>query len=417
MSEPLPETPVLPQGPINPDVPGIYHYAGNLNRMLHDQLSDIIRKANDNDLTDGGSIVGDIDITGNLIVTGTGDFTSITVDDEAYDATGWNGDLTVPTKNALRDYLFTLGTAAFKNTGTSGDAVPLLNAQNTWSATQYISQAAGGVGLSIRSTNAGNTGNYLEFVHDSISPQAGDFLSLIISDGRDSAGNLEVYTQQYSVIVDATSTLERGVIDFQTVYLGAFSDRLTIGGGVYHTAASGTDKGDNTLNFGTLYQNGNLVPGMASQATGDVIYRSASAWSRLAIGTARQALLVNAGVTAPEWVSIPFTRSYESAEQTITSGGALTLAHSLTVTPKLIQLLLINKTTEAGYAVGDVVFINPHHELKNTQDRGTSVIPDATNLNIRFGGNASVYEVLRKDTGGNVVLANGNWRLIVRAWA
>lgn len=29
--------------------------------------------------------------------------TSLTVDDEAYDATGWNGDLTVPTKNAVRD--------------------------------------------------------------------------------------------------------------------------------------------------------------------------------------------------------------------------------------------------------------------------------------------------------------------------
>jgi hypothetical protein len=30
-------------------------------------------------------------------------FVAVTVDDEAYDATGWNGDLTAPTKNAVRD--------------------------------------------------------------------------------------------------------------------------------------------------------------------------------------------------------------------------------------------------------------------------------------------------------------------------
>lgn len=33
----------------------------------------------------------------------------VTVPDEAYDATNWNGSLEVPTKNALRDYLVTLG--------------------------------------------------------------------------------------------------------------------------------------------------------------------------------------------------------------------------------------------------------------------------------------------------------------------
>jgi hypothetical protein len=39
-------------------------------------------------------------------------------------------------------WLAALGTAAFKNTGTSGDAVPLLNAANTWSATQSLFASA-----------------------------------------------------------------------------------------------------------------------------------------------------------------------------------------------------------------------------------------------------------------------------------
>lgn len=41
--------------------------------------------------------------------TNTLDVDVLTVDTEAYDATGWNGDLTVPTKDAVRDKIETLG--------------------------------------------------------------------------------------------------------------------------------------------------------------------------------------------------------------------------------------------------------------------------------------------------------------------
>lgn len=42
------------------------------------------------------------------ITGGTITATTVTVDDEAYDATGWNGDLTTPTKNAVRDKIESL---------------------------------------------------------------------------------------------------------------------------------------------------------------------------------------------------------------------------------------------------------------------------------------------------------------------
>jgi hypothetical protein len=48
---------------------------------------------------------------GNLGAYGAGDsatFLTVQVDDEAYDATGWNADLTVPTKNAVRDKIESL---------------------------------------------------------------------------------------------------------------------------------------------------------------------------------------------------------------------------------------------------------------------------------------------------------------------
>jgi hypothetical protein len=44
-----------------------------------------------------------------VTITGTPTFGTLTVDDEAYDATDWDNDMTVPTKNAVRDKIETLG--------------------------------------------------------------------------------------------------------------------------------------------------------------------------------------------------------------------------------------------------------------------------------------------------------------------
>lgn len=59
----------------------------------------------------------------------------ISVPDEAYDATGWNGDLTVPTKNAVRDQLEVLETRYLKRaplvTSISSNATPTVNTDTT----------------------------------------------------------------------------------------------------------------------------------------------------------------------------------------------------------------------------------------------------------------------------------------------
>lgn len=55
-----------------------------------------------------------------------------------------------------------LGTAAVKNTGASGDAVPLLNTVNTWSATQVF-QPAGYQGLAMRAKASGGAPTMIKF--------------------------------------------------------------------------------------------------------------------------------------------------------------------------------------------------------------------------------------------------------------
>ncbi|MGE3267149.1 MAG: carboxypeptidase-like regulatory domain-containing protein [Chloroflexota bacterium] len=61
-------------------------------------------------------------------------------------------------------------------------------------------------------------------------------------------------------------------------------------------------------------------------AAGDMLYATGSATvARLAAGTARQMLVMNAGATAPEWFTPPFCSVYHSADQSISSGSIVDL--------------------------------------------------------------------------------------------
>ncbi|RWI06818.1 MAG: hypothetical protein EOQ89_03555 [Mesorhizobium sp.] len=152
---------------------------------------------------------------------------------------------------------------------------------------------------------------------------------------------------------------------------------------------------------------------------GDIIYGSgAGTWARLPKGTSLQTLRMNAGATAPEWASPVLSGSFESSQQTITSAGALTLAHGLGVKPKVYQAFLHCTTAEHGYSVGDEVATNPHISASGGADnRGVVMVPDATNINIRYGSASAVFPVLNKTTGALAAATNGSWRLIIRAWA
>ena len=153
------------------------------------------------------------------------------------------------------------------------------------------------------------------------------------------------------------------------------------------------------------------LAGIGAAVAGDIIYATgAGAWGRLAKGTASQALLMNSGATAPQWSTLPFTKSFQSTQQTITSAGSLTLAHGLGKKPGLLMTSLVCLTAEAGYSVGDEVFVS---------QAAQSLVPDATNINVRFGSTAGTsYSVMHKTTGVTPTgLTNANWQFVVRAWA
>lgn len=111
-----------------------------------------------------------------------------------------------------------------------------------------------------------------------------------------------------------------------------------------------------------------------------------------------------------------FTKSYTSSNQTITSAGSLTLAHGLGAMPSLVQVRLKCTTADNGYSVNDELVVNPGLS-SNGGSEGVVVVPDATNLNIRFGSAAGAFKVLNKGTGAAGPIVNTSWAAIFKAWA
>lgn len=155
---------------------------------------------------------------------------------------------------------------------------------------------------------------------------------------------------------------------------------------------------------------------IGTAVAGDVIFASgAGVWARLAKGANGQFMSLSGGV--PAWTTLPFSKSFESAAQAITSAGPLTLAHGLATTPKLYLAVLKCATAEGGYSVGDEVAVAPVGNVNATSSKGASLVPDATNINVRFGSDASAFNLVNKTSGATFGITNANWQLVVRAWA
>lgn len=153
-----------------------------------------------------------------------------------------------------------LGTAAVKNTGASGDAVPLLNVINTWSATQVFATATpGGSPLTLLLSENGAVQGVTNLWHNTASPAANDGIWTQYMLAQDSAANITVYASLDSAIVDPTNGSEDGQLSVGTVLAGAYAQRLGVRGGLYMAGATGGDKGSGTINATGVYDDGVLL--------------------------------------------------------------------------------------------------------------------------------------------------------------
>lgn len=123
-----------------------------------------------------------------------------------------------------------LGTAATKNTGTSGNVVPLLDGTNTWSGAQTISLSTSfAVPLTLVSTNADAVaGPILTLYRDSASPANSDAVGGIQFQGRDSGGGFPFYAGIQITATNVTDTAEAGQMDLQVSIAGTLTAALSI---------------------------------------------------------------------------------------------------------------------------------------------------------------------------------------------
>jgi hypothetical protein len=151
-----------------------------------------------------------------------------------------------------------LGTAAVKDTGTSGNTVPLLDGANTFSARQDITVSTSfATALGVTSTNADAlSGPIVDFQRNSASPAPGDNMGAFNFRGNNASGTSVIYSQMVGGIVDTVAGAEYGRISFSVYDNGVNTAALTIRNGVFVGAPTGSAKGTGTLNAVTLYENG-----------------------------------------------------------------------------------------------------------------------------------------------------------------
>lgn len=345
-------------------------------------------------------------------------------------------------------------------------------ANETLAASQPITIALGSAGTPLTKTvtDTGVNGVVEVNDHNSASPAINDVIFSEQFKGRDSAGNTETYAEDRVVLQGVTSaTNESAIRIFRTEQgAGTLADRLKIGAGVYTPAQ--TDKGTDTINASGLYIAGTLV------ATNEVSIQSGATHSPALADHGKTFIYTNAaGCTVtmpaastlfPGWYinvisstanTIAFnrsstdnirtkgtdlttfnlpnrsnsgrltcdstggsakfyftgTRTFLSGDRTITAAGSLVIAHGLGVVPDTITTWLHNTTNELGFT-GETFQHTYGMQDALAANRGCTIVPDTTNLNVRFGSGASTFAVNHFTTGVSTAITNANWAVQFR---
>lgn len=210
--------------------------------------------------------------------------------------------------------------------------------------------------------------------------------------------------------IDIASTYvgQTSITTLGTVITGTWNSALgTITTGTWNATTIAVNHGGTGQ---TTYTDGQLLIGNSSGNT----------LSKATLTAGTNILITNAGgsITISQSSTTPFTKSFFSAQQTITAAGALTLAHGMATIPRLLQVTLVCQTGEGGYTAGDILLVpTSYTDTSAGNQYGASVVPDATNLNIRYGSYANTWFIPRKDNGNEFGITNANWKAVFSAWA
>lgn len=161
-------------------------------------------------------------------------------------------------------------------------------------------------------------------------------------------------------------------------------------------------------------------------ARGDLLYKGNAGWTNLAAGTSGQFLKTNGAGADPAWATVSpslITTSYDSGDQTISSGGSLSLTHGLGAKPKLVMFIAKCLTAENNYSINDEIVLGgpgglPYLGAGSSTVGGFAAVISSTAITVRFASPvANPIYALDKTSGALVGLTNANWAFVVRAYA
>jgi hypothetical protein len=119
-------------------------------------------------------------------------------------------------------------------------------------------------------------------------------------------------------------------------------------------------------------------------------------------------------------VNIGISKYEQTAAQTITSAGTLTISHSLGIKPKLYSIWIKCTTAELNYSVNDEVELVGMFGMGTgaaALSQGISIIGSSSNIILRFGAATGALQILNKTTGVQLSITNTSWELYIRMWA
>lgn len=119
--------------------------------------------------------------------------------------------------------------------------------------------------------------------------------------------------------------------------------------------------------------------------------------------------------------SLGVSTSFQSADQTITSSGALTIAHGMGRAPTLVFGFMKCVAAESNYSIGDIVPVPIGISPLTTNSPGVAITFDATNIYARYGsgsgGGNGVFTFPDKTSGSPANLTSANWKFFLRVLA
>ena len=95
----------------------------------------------------------------------------------------------------------------------------------------------------------------------------------------------------------------------------------------------------------------------------------------------------------------------------------VTIAHGLTVKPKMVLARLHCTADDNNYVTGDTVELGSGTAMSPTGHTGHAIKTDATNLIIRFGSQANIYNIPDGSSGNTVGITLAKWSISFIAYA